>query len=131
MFDVTPEELEKISKQADDAVAKLGEAMRGLRDVTGEAMAADGKIKATVEADGLVRDLRLDPRALRTMGIEELAEAIVAALCAAQRSVRGQMEEQVRAVGIDHAAPLPMDPAETRARLDSIQSDFIASLQSR
>ncbi|MEU7856843.1 YbaB/EbfC family nucleoid-associated protein [Nonomuraea sp. NPDC049141] len=131
MFDVTPEELEKISRQADEAMVKLGEAMRGLRDVTGEATAADGKIKATVEADGLVRDLRLDPRVLRTMGIDELSEAIVAALRAAQLSVRAQMEEQVRAVGIDHAAPLPMDPAEARARLNSLQADFVAALQSR
>ncbi|MFD1536335.1 YbaB/EbfC family nucleoid-associated protein [Nonomuraea guangzhouensis] len=131
MFDVTPEELEKISRQADEAMVKLGEAMRGLRDVTGEATAADGKIKATVEADGLVRDLRLDPRVLRTMGIDELSEAIVEALRAAQMSVREQMEEQVRAVGVDHAAPLSMDPAEARARLDSLQADFIAALQSR
>jgi DNA-binding protein YbaB len=131
MFDVTPEELEKISRQADEAVVRLGAAMRGLRDVTGEAMAADGKIKATVEADGLVRDLRLDPRVLRTMGVDELAEAIVATLRAAQMSVREQMEEQVRAVGVDHVAPLPIDPAEARARLDSIQSDFIAALQNR
>lgn len=131
MFDVTPEELEKISRQADEAMTKLGEAMRGLRDVTGEAMAAGGKIKATVEADGLVRDLRLDPRVLRTMGTDELAEAIVTALRAAQLSVREQMEEQVRAVGIDHADPLPMDPAEARARLDSLQSDFLATLQNR
>jgi DNA-binding protein YbaB len=131
MFDFTPEELEKISRQADEAMTKLGEAMRGLRDVTGEAMAAGGKIKATVEADGLVRDLRLDPRVLRTMGADELAEAIVTALRAAQLSVREQMEEQVRAVGIDHADPLPMDPAAARAHLDSLQSDFIATLQNR
>ncbi|MEV0380492.1 YbaB/EbfC family nucleoid-associated protein [Nonomuraea sp. NPDC050643] len=131
MFDVTPEVLEKISRQADEAMAKLGETMRGLREVTGEAVAAGGKIKATVEADGLVRDLRLDPRVLRTMGTDELAEAIVTALRAAQMSVREQMEEQVRALGIDHAGPLPMDPAEARARLDSLQSDFLATLQNR
>ena len=132
MFDVTPEALDKLSKQADQTMTKLGEALRDLQDLTGEAETAGGKVRATVEADGLVRDLRLDPRVLRTMGTDELAEAIVAALRAAQLSVRRQMEERVRAAGaLDGADPLPTDPAAARAHLDGLQSDLIAALQYR
>ncbi|WP_431914103.1 YbaB/EbfC family nucleoid-associated protein [Nonomuraea jabiensis] len=94
----TPEELEKVAQRADANMAKLAEAMNGLKEVIGEGEAAGGRIRATVEPDGLVRELRLDPRVLRTMGADELARAVVAALRTAQLSARGQLDEHLASV---------------------------------
>jgi DNA-binding protein YbaB len=126
---VTPEELEKHAQRAEAEMAKLAEAMNGLDEVTGEGVVAGGKIRATVESDGLVRDLRLDPRVLRTMGAEELSEAIVAALRAAQLSARGQLEERLAAVqGGDRPS---FDMSDVSRRLEAIQFAFLSSLPQR
>jgi len=126
---VTPEELEKIAQRADAEMAKLAEAMNGLKEVTGEGAAAGGKIQATVESDGFVREIRLDPRVLRTMGTDELAEAIVAALRAAQLSARGQLEESLAAAqGGDRPS---FDIGDVSARLEAIHSVFLSSLPQR
>jgi DNA-binding protein YbaB len=126
---VTPEELERIAQRAEAEMSKLAEAMNRLNEVTGEGAAAGGKIQATVESDGLVREIRLDPRVLRTMGTDELAEAIVAALRAAQFSARGQLEERLAAAqGGDRPS---FDMAEVSRRLEAIQSAFLSSLPPR
>ncbi|MEV1173192.1 YbaB/EbfC family nucleoid-associated protein [Nonomuraea sp. NPDC049784] len=126
---VTPEELEKISRRADQAMAKLAEAMNGLKEVTGEGTAAGGKIQAAVESDGLVREIRFDPRVLRTMGSDELAEAIVAAVRAAQISARTQLEERLAEA---HGGERPsFDLNEVERGLDAVQSAFLSSLSPR
>ncbi|MER5997577.1 YbaB/EbfC family nucleoid-associated protein [Nonomuraea sp. NPDC051941] len=134
MFDfdpaaVTPEELDRIGRRADEAMSKLATAMDGLGEVTGEGTAAGGRIQATVEADGLVRDIRLDARVLRTMGSDELAEAIVTALRAAQLSARGQLEE--RLAEAQGGERLPFDLGDVGRRFEAVQSAFLSALPRR
>jgi len=121
---VTPEDLEKMLRRAEETMAKL-EAV--VAQVTGEGAAADGKIQATVESDGMVKEIRLDPRALRAMGVEELAEAIVAALREAQLSARGQLEERLAAVQGEELGSFDMGAAARG--LEDIQSSFLSSLR--
>ncbi|MEV4113741.1 YbaB/EbfC family nucleoid-associated protein [Nonomuraea sp. NPDC049695] len=134
MFDfdpaaVTPEQLEKLARRSDEAMSRLAAAMNGLDEVIGQGLAADGKVRATVEADGLLRDVRFDPRVLRTMGSDELSEAIVEAVRSAQLSARGQLEERVAAA--QGGERLSLDIHETHRRLEAIQSAFLSSLDSR
>jgi DNA-binding protein YbaB len=131
MFDfdpasVTLDELEKLGRRADAAMSGLIEVMNGLEDVVGEGLAAAGKIRATVAADGLIRDVRFDPRVLRTMGSDELAEAIVEAVRSAQLAARGQVEERLAAA--QGGQRVSLDVQETHRRLEAIQSAFLSSL---
>ncbi|GAA3649337.1 hypothetical protein GCM10022224_010080 [Nonomuraea antimicrobica] len=124
---VTPEDLEKMLRRAEETMAKLEAAADGFHEVTGEGTAADGKIQATVESDGMVKEIRLDPRTLRTMGVEELAEAIVAALREAQLSARGQLEARLAAVQGEELGSFDMGAAGRG--LEDIQSSFLSSLR--
>ncbi|MDP4508680.1 YbaB/EbfC family nucleoid-associated protein [Nonomuraea turcica] len=126
---VTPEELEKLARRADEAMATLVQAMNGLEEVTGEGTSAGGKIRAAVESDGLLREIRLDPRLLRSMGSDELAEAVVAAVRAAQLSARGQLEERLAAA--QGGARPSFDIRDVGRGLDAIQSAFLSSLPPR
>ncbi|WP_433431320.1 hypothetical protein [Nonomuraea sp. CA-141351] len=82
-----------------------------------------------MESDGLVREIRLDPRVLRTMGGDELAEAIVAAVRAAQISARTQLEERLaEANGGERPT---FDPGEVERGLDAVQSAFLSSFSPR
>ncbi|MBB5785114.1 hypothetical protein [Nonomuraea jabiensis] len=82
-----------------------------------------------MEADGLVRDIRLDARVLRTMGSDEPAEAIVAALRAAQLSARGQVEERLAAA--QGGERPPFDLGDVGRRLEAVQSAFLSALSRR
>ncbi|WP_214408840.1 hypothetical protein [Sphaerisporangium fuscum] len=84
-------------------------------DLRGQGESAAGQIVAVVGVDGLLEDLRLNPRSLR-MGSEELAEHIVSAVRAAQQdrlSRTGESEPDAEAAAID--------PAELMRRLDDLE----------
>ncbi|WP_131736232.1 YbaB/EbfC family nucleoid-associated protein [Actinomadura roseirufa] len=70
------------------------------------AEAADGLVKVTVDRQGRLTNLELDPRVFRKLGSEELAEAIMTA----SKNASGQVAEQVRAAMRDL---VPEGTAET------------------
>ncbi|MFB9832541.1 YbaB/EbfC family nucleoid-associated protein [Actinoallomurus acaciae] len=86
-------------------------------DPRGVGESARGLVSAEVGADGLLADLRLNPRALR-LGSAALAEDIVSAVRAAQEDLRGQIDESAGT----QALPEGLDPSVLVRRLDELEA---------
>ncbi|GAA2412209.1 hypothetical protein GCM10010404_82680 [Nonomuraea africana] len=120
-----PEALERIGRRAEDSMRALAAAMENLTELSGEGEAAEGRVRAVVESDGTLRELRFDPRAMR-LGSEELAQAATEAVRLAQRAVRERVEESVRGL-----AALPDDLEAAGRQLDEVREVFSAALAAR
>jgi DNA-binding protein YbaB len=86
-------------------------------DPRGVGEAACGLVSAEVGADGLLADLRLNPRALR-LGSAALAEDIVSAVRAAQEDLRGRTDESAG----PPALPEGLDPSVLVRRLEEVET---------
>ncbi|WP_112271369.1 YbaB/EbfC family nucleoid-associated protein [Lentzea terrae] len=75
--------IEQAKQQAEQAVGQLG-------GVGGSASSPDGLITVTVNATGVLTDLRIKPEA-RGMDPSEIAAAVLAASTKAQREASGQV----------------------------------------
>ncbi|GLW96150.1 hypothetical protein Misp02_02370 [Microtetraspora sp. NBRC 16547] len=149
MFDfdpatVRPEELDRIIRQADRSLRDLTDAMGRLGEVTGEGETAGGMVRAAVDGEGRIQDLRFDPRVMR-QDSESLAEAVVDAVRAAQEDARRKTADVLgsvldeppgeashpgstdRATATDRA----MDIDRSRRRLEAIQDSFLDSMEGR
>ncbi|GAA3688576.1 hypothetical protein GCM10022224_062550 [Nonomuraea antimicrobica] len=93
---------------------------------TGDGEAADGLVRASVGADGLLAGLRLDARAMR-FGSHDLADHVVSAVRAAQQDRLSRLDKPAE-------PPEPPDLKEFVHRLDDLEAqaarDF-AQLTSR
>ncbi|MFF4773026.1 YbaB/EbfC family nucleoid-associated protein [Microtetraspora fusca] len=158
MFDFDPatvrtEEIDRISREAERTLRGLTEALGRLGEVTGEGEAAGGMIRAIVDGEGRIRDVRFDPRVMR-QDSEGLAEAVVSAIRAAQEDARGRTAE---VLGLALDEPLggafpdapggrgepsgdgrepgrsdrALDIDRARRRLEAIQDSFLDSMEGR
>ncbi|MGI5485979.1 YbaB/EbfC family nucleoid-associated protein [Microtetraspora malaysiensis] len=159
MFDFDPatvrtEEIDRISREAERTLRDLTEALGRLGEVTGVGEAAGGMIRAIVDGEGRIRDVRFDPRVMR-QDSEGLAEAVVSAIRAAQEDAQGRTAEvlgsaledplggafpdapggRAESTGDGREPGRPADRAldidRARRRLEAIQDSFLDSMEGR
>ncbi|WP_067172433.1 YbaB/EbfC family nucleoid-associated protein [Microtetraspora niveoalba] len=155
MFDFDPaavrtEEIDRISREAERTLRDLTEALGRLGEVTGEGEAAGGMIRAIVDGEGRIRDVRFDPRVMR-QDSEGLAEAVVSAVRAAQEDARERTAEVLgpaleeplggafadasgdgrESGGPGRPADRALDIDRARRRLEAIQDSFLDSMEGR
>ena len=92
----TPEELEKIAQLNELRMAKMQEVAALLPSLVGEGEAANGAVVVTVGGGSALRELRLNPRVMRTS--EELTEHIVTAAQAASEDLQRKIEEAMSGI---------------------------------
>ncbi|WP_280472835.1 YbaB/EbfC family nucleoid-associated protein [Nocardia asiatica] len=78
-------------EQQRSELAEIGEQ---LQDVRGEASSPDGFVTVTVDCSGVVTDVRLDPKALRTPP-EDLARIVTETARAAARLAHQQVTDTI------------------------------------
>jgi DNA-binding protein YbaB len=118
MDDIGPEQLiSDLQKQ----MAAMSQYQEKMTEIRGVGEAAGGLIGATVGPGGVVKDLRLDPRAMR-LDSQSLREALLAAIAAATPNA----EEQVAELSGDLTASTRQlaDPAGLRQQLDQTMADI-------
>ncbi|REF36221.1 DNA-binding protein YbaB [Thermasporomyces composti] len=91
MYDAD-EYLNRINEQARESLERVGESLRGLEDVTGDGEAEDGLVKVRLGPGGRVREVSIDPRAMRRSS-EELAELVKEALNRAHDDLAARIAE--------------------------------------
>ena len=69
--------LEDVYGRYEELRSGVDELQRSLATMQVSAESADGAVRATVDADGKLVDLRLDPQACREWNVETLARTIV------------------------------------------------------
>ncbi|WP_406318238.1 YbaB/EbfC family nucleoid-associated protein [Streptosporangium sp. NBC_01639] len=113
------DDLVRITDEAEKGQRLLRNAQREIAAIKGEGESASGKVRARVDTDGRLVDVRLDPRATKLSSMD-LAEEITLAVQRAQDDAARQRERAFRdAVG----APLP-DAAQVLEQFDETMQTF-------
>ncbi|MFF5209182.1 YbaB/EbfC family nucleoid-associated protein [Streptosporangium sp. NPDC000396] len=121
-----PSDLDRMLSESEQSLRRLHEATSELEAITGEGQAADGLIRATVDHGGRLRDIALDPRALR-QDSRTLAESITEAVQAAQDDAFRKGQELLASVLGDDARN-PFDLDALRDQLQAAEETFARSL---
>ena len=90
--------MQSMLKQAKKMQAQLAEVQDGLKDVTVEATAGGGMVKAVMSADGDLKSLTIDPSALDPDDVELLQDMIVAAVNEASRNAQEVANQRMSSV---------------------------------
>ncbi|MFI7125050.1 YbaB/EbfC family nucleoid-associated protein [Nonomuraea sp. NPDC050153] len=91
MNDFDPEELERITAQAEDMLARVEELRSEIDVVVGHGETADGLVRVTAGSSGRLMDVVLAPRAMR-LDSHKLAEAVLRAAQQAQDDVAAKVD---------------------------------------
>lgn len=91
---------------------QIQEMQSKLETIEAEAEAADGMVRVTVDRQGRLTSLELDPRVQRKLGSAELAEAIMEASKEAQSQVADQMRAAMQDLVPEGAAKENFDIAK-------------------
>ncbi|TQM67212.1 DNA-binding protein YbaB [Actinomadura hallensis] len=91
---------------------QIQEMQSKLETIEAEAEAADGMVRVTVDRQGRLTSLELDPRVQRRLGSAELAEAIMEASKEAQSQVADQMRAAMQDLVPEGAAKENFDIAK-------------------
>lgn len=86
--------LDRLLEEAERTIERSKELEEQLSSLEAEASAADGRVSVVVGSGGKVKNLTIDPRALR-LGSEELAEAILTAINDAQEALVQRSQETI------------------------------------
>jgi len=96
---------------------RAASARRDVADLTGTATSDDGLLRAVADGGGL-RELVIDPRAMRMPSVD-LAAAVVALARRAAEDLTGAREERLRDLGVERA---PVDLDESLAGLQQLRA---------
>ncbi|MET7327277.1 YbaB/EbfC family nucleoid-associated protein [Nonomuraea sp. NPDC005650] len=111
--DIREQDLDEVARQGEQLLGWLEAAQEDLDKIVGTGEAASGQVKAMVDVNGRVLNVRYGPRATR-LGSQELAEQTLAAVgeaCAdAQRQTHALMREALPGY----------DPAEANAQFERL-----------
>jgi DNA-binding protein YbaB len=123
-----PDDVERSVEEAQDMVRHLQETMGRLGEVTGVGEAADGMVKATVSAEGNIKEVTFNPR-IKRLGAEKLAEEIVVAVQAAQTDATNKSQEMVTEA-ISDRTPFgkDFDTDKLMEQMQEIEDDFTRSM---
>jgi DNA-binding protein YbaB len=97
---VGPEDLERVAREADQALRRLADVQERLGEVRGTGTAADGQIVVGADASGRIDSIRLNPRVMR-MASHELATELLRAVNAAQDDCARQANALIAEAGVD------------------------------
>ncbi|GAB2818758.1 hypothetical protein GCM10027176_24050 [Actinoallomurus bryophytorum] len=108
-FNLRPEDLERAADEAEKTMRRLEQVQEELSGVTGKGESGDGMVHAVTDANGLLEEIVIKPRALR-MPSEDLAEGVTVAIRAAQEDAERRGNQIVHDVIEDGGGPLPGMP---------------------
>ncbi len=91
-------DMQKMLKQAKKMQQQLADVQDGLKDVTVEATAGGGMVKATMSGDGVLQSITIDPQALDPDDVELLQDMIVAAVNEASNNASDVANQRMGAV---------------------------------
>ncbi len=91
-------DMQKMLKQAKKMQQQLADVQDGLKDVTVEATAGGGMVKATMSGDGVLQSITIDPQALDPEDVELLQDMIVAAVNEASNNASDVANQRMGAV---------------------------------
>ncbi|GAA2441408.1 hypothetical protein GCM10010191_67020 [Actinomadura vinacea] len=123
MFDFDPanfriEDLHRLTSQADEMMKRLNASGEEVAEMVGEGESADGLLRATVDSGGRLKELTINPRAMRKDS-QTLAEELTAAITAAQDDVQGRSEGLINGLLAEYGMPANPDTDEV---LDQIET---------
>ncbi|MBB5082225.1 YbaB/EbfC family nucleoid-associated protein [Nonomuraea endophytica] len=110
---ISERELDEAAGRAERMLAWLESAQEELQAVTGAGEGPSGHVRVTVDADGLVLDVRYDRQALK-LGSQDLADETLAAVRSAAADARRRTHDLMR-----EAIP-GFDPAQTQSELERL-----------
>jgi DNA-binding protein YbaB len=112
---------ERLISDLQQQMATMNQYQEKIAEIQGVGEAASGLVGATVGSGGVVKDIRLDPRAMR-MDSHSLREALLAAIAAATTHANEQMAE----LSSDLTASTRQlaDPAGLRQQLDQMMGEI-------
>ncbi|MBE1588536.1 YbaB/EbfC family nucleoid-associated protein [Nonomuraea angiospora] len=114
---IREQDVDEVARQGERMLAWLEAAQEDLEKIVGAGEAAAGQVKATVDVNGRVLDVRYGPRAIR-LNSHELAEQTLAAVGEACADAQRQTEDLMR-----EALP-GYDPAEANAQFERLLNDW-------
>ncbi|MER6942874.1 YbaB/EbfC family nucleoid-associated protein [Nonomuraea sp. NPDC000554] len=118
-----PEDLERITAQAEDMLARI-EGIRGeVGGLVGRGESADGQVRVSSDANGRLTGIELAPRAMR-LDSQKLAEELLKAAQQAQDDADGK----VRTVMAETLGEPLADPAAVEERFGRVLESFESSL---
>ncbi|GII97049.1 YbaB/EbfC family nucleoid-associated protein [Sinosporangium siamense] len=122
----TPFDLDRMLSESEQALRRLNEATAELESVVGEGQAADGTIRASVDQGGRLREITLDPRAMRNDS-QTLGELVTAAVQVAQDDAAQQVQALLTStLGDDIGNPL--DLSTMQAQFQAAEDAFSRAL---
>ncbi|MFI7129040.1 YbaB/EbfC family nucleoid-associated protein [Nonomuraea sp. NPDC050153] len=114
---IREQDLDEVTRQGERMLAWLETAQEELDKIVGTGEAASGQVKAKVDVNGRVLNVRYGPRATR-LGSQELAEQTLAAVGEACADAQRQTHDFMR-----EALP-GYDPAEANAQFERLLNDW-------
>jgi DNA-binding protein YbaB len=114
---IREQDLDEAGRQSEQMLAWLETAQEDLEKIVGTGEAASGQVKATVDVNGRVLDVRYGPRATR-LSSHELAEQTLAAVGEACADAQRQTHDFMR-----EALP-GYDPVEANAHFERLLNDW-------
>lgn len=103
-------DIDKLIADTERQVAAMGEFQQRIAAVSGEGHGLNGMVFVRTGASGMIEELTIDPRAMRT-GSQILAEEIIAAAkAAAEQAARATAEIATELLGQDPAAVFAAGP---------------------
>ncbi len=116
--------LDDLAEYAERQVRQLEKMQSDLAAQTGEARSPRGYVRAQTGPGGVLRELRIDPTALR-LSAEEVAAEVTAAITAAQRQLAERADDIMAPVLGVRPSEQSLDRVEEgMAKLDSLATDL-------
>jgi DNA-binding protein YbaB len=105
-----PEDMERIAREAEQAMRSLADLQERLAAVRGSGTAAGGQIVVEADSSGRIDSIKLNPRVMR-MASQDLADELLRAVNAAQDDCAQQTHDLIAGTGVKPS----MDEAEFQA----------------
>jgi DNA-binding protein YbaB len=115
-------ELSKLTGQVQEQIAAFERQREAIAAATGEGASADGMVTAVVDSRGVLRDMTINPRALR-LGSESVRDSVLEAVQAAHDHLSEVLRELMPTQGtVDVTGMLKKVelPAELRGIMDQL-----------
>jgi DNA-binding protein YbaB len=115
-------DIRRLTEQVQQQIASFERQREAIAAATGEGTSADGMVTAMVDAGGVLRDLNINPRALR-LGSEALRDSILEAVQAAHQQLAETLRELMPTRGTVDIAGLMKKvelPGELRGIMDQL-----------
>ncbi|GIJ50605.1 hypothetical protein Val02_74910 [Virgisporangium aliadipatigenens] len=115
-------ELSKLTGQVQEQIAAFERQREAIATATGEGASADGMVTAVVDSRGVLRDMTINPRALR-LGSESVRDSVLEAVQAAHDHLAEVLRELMPTQGaVDVTGMLKKVelPAELRGIMDQL-----------